>query len=39
MTKNKHCGRKTAQIVRLPATKSPRLQKKLKIAKLPSKMK
>jgi hypothetical protein len=29
MTKGKHSGRKTNKIVRMPATKFPKLQKKL----------
>jgi hypothetical protein len=39
MTKNKHFPRKTAPVVRLPATKFPKLQKRLKTGKLPVKMK
>ncbi len=39
MTKNKHSPRKTAPVVRLPATKFPKLQKRLKTGQLPVKMK
>ncbi len=39
MTKNKHFPRKTAAVVRLPATKFPKLQKRLKSGQLPVKMK
>jgi hypothetical protein len=39
MTKNKHSPRKTARLVRTPATKFPKLQKRLKTGKIPVKMK
>jgi hypothetical protein len=34
MTKNKHCSRKTNRTVRLPATKFPKLRKRLEQSRL-----
>ena len=38
MTKSKHSPRKTARSVRMPATKFPKIQKRLKSAKFPGKI-
>jgi hypothetical protein len=39
MTKNSHSSRKSGKTARMPATKFPKLQKKLKTLKIPGTMK